>query len=267
MRYGYIRVSRANADGSTTLGNQRRQLAAADIDHLFEDVVSGLAASRPGLDELLDVVQAGDTVVVVALDRLGRDFMHSVGLLQTFADRGVDRQVMNLPTDVADVAGGGRLIAVIELELAAIEREKIAERTRAGLDRARAEGRRPDPCGDRPEAGHLRGRGRPRAEGRRSRSASRYHGQARYGVRRGRGRRGPQQGAAKRGRVRVCIPPARVQGALRGDRWGPIFAPSPRTQPFRGDSFVDQRAHAVRLQNLVIDAEYRLTRNTYRPES
>ena len=105
MRYGYIRVSRANADGSTTLGNQRRQLAAADVDHLFEDVVSGLAASRPGLDELLDVVQAGDTVVVVALDRLGRDFMHSVGLLQTFADRGVDRQVMNLPTDVADVAG------------------------------------------------------------------------------------------------------------------------------------------------------------------
>ena len=237
MRYGYIRVSRANDDGSTTLGNQRRQLAAADVDHLFEDVVSGLAASRPGLDELLDVVQAGDTVVVVALDRLGRDFMHSVGLLQTFADRGVDLQVMNLPTDVADVAGGGRLIAVIALELAAIEREKIAERTRARLDRARAEGkltgaplvcvpwadaprpraegRRTDPCGDRPEAGHLRGRGRPRAEGRRSRSASRYHVQARHGVRRGRCRRVPQQGAAKRGRVRVCIPPARVQGSLR----------------------------------------------------
>ena len=93
-------------------------------------MVSGLAASRPGLDELLDVVQAGDTVVVVALDRLGRDFMHSVGLLQTFADRGVDLQVMNLPTDVADVAGGGRLIAVIALELAAIEREKIAERAK-----------------------------------------------------------------------------------------------------------------------------------------
>ena len=141
MRYGYIRVSRANADGSTTLENQRRQLAAADVDQLFEDVVSGLAASRPGLDELLDVVQAGDDVVVVALDRLGRDFMHSVGLLQTFADRGVDLQVLNLPADVTDVAGGGRLIAVIALELAAIEREKIAERTRAGLDRARAEGK------------------------------------------------------------------------------------------------------------------------------
>ena len=42
---------------------------------------------------------------------------------------------------MADVAGGGRLIAVIALELAAIEREKIAERTRAGLDRARAEGK------------------------------------------------------------------------------------------------------------------------------
>ena len=50
MRYGYIRVSRANADGSTTLENQRRQLAAADVDQLFEDVIS--PDSRPVAQDL-----------------------------------------------------------------------------------------------------------------------------------------------------------------------------------------------------------------------
>ena len=41
-----LRVSRAADDGSTTLENQRRQLAAADVGQVFENVVSGLAASR-----------------------------------------------------------------------------------------------------------------------------------------------------------------------------------------------------------------------------
>jgi len=65
---GYCRVSTAHQ----TLEAQRDALQAAGCERVFEDTMSGVREDRAGLLALLDYVRPGDTVVVVALDRLGR---------------------------------------------------------------------------------------------------------------------------------------------------------------------------------------------------
>lgn len=139
--YGYARVSRARDDGSNTLENQRRVLNEYGVDHIYEDIITGVAASRPGLNEMLERLNSGDTVVVVAMDRLGRDTLQVTNLLSDFAQRNVNLRVLNLPGDIQDIRGGGRLIGLIAAEIAAIERARISERTIRGLERAREEGK------------------------------------------------------------------------------------------------------------------------------
>jgi hypothetical protein len=59
------------------LAAQRDALTTAGCERIFTDQLSGVREDRPGLAALLDYVRAGDTVVVVALDRLGRSLSPS----------------------------------------------------------------------------------------------------------------------------------------------------------------------------------------------
>ena len=79
--YGYARVSRGRDDGTDTLQNQRLRLTGAGVDaaHIHQDIITGTVMQRPGLNGLLDVIQTGDVLVVTVLDRLGRD---TLGLLE-----------------------------------------------------------------------------------------------------------------------------------------------------------------------------------------
>ncbi len=141
--YGYARVSRGRDDGTDTLENQRMRLigAGVDGDHILQDIVTGTVFDRPGLNELLDVIEAGDTLVVTALDRLGRDTLGILELINRLATKGVELKVLDMPVDAQDVAGGGQLVALVTAGVAAIERANISRRTRQGLDRARVEGK------------------------------------------------------------------------------------------------------------------------------
>ena len=77
--FGYIRVSVASDADANNLENQRRVLA--DCEQVFEDVGSGASWNRPGLNQLKAVLQPGDCVKVVALDRLGRSLTEVLELL------------------------------------------------------------------------------------------------------------------------------------------------------------------------------------------
>ena len=79
--YGYARVSRGQVDGTETLQNQRVRLTGAGVDaaNIHQDVITGTVIRRPGLNGLLEVIRAGEVLVVTALDRLGRDML---GLLR-----------------------------------------------------------------------------------------------------------------------------------------------------------------------------------------
>ncbi len=135
---GYARVSTDDQDLSlqidslTSLGINR--------DDIFTEKISGAKTDRPQLGACLDNLQQGDTLVVWRLDRLGRSMHHLVDLIEDLRNRGVGfRSVSDGLIDTTSPSG--ELIFHIFSALAQFERRLIQERTRAGLESARARGR------------------------------------------------------------------------------------------------------------------------------
>src|SRR5450759_3005552 len=81
---GYARVSTDHQ----SLDAQRDALITAGCDPIFTDQMSGVREDRPGLAKLLDYIRAGDTVVVVALGRLGRSLSAVIRTIETLTERG-----------------------------------------------------------------------------------------------------------------------------------------------------------------------------------
>lgn len=137
MLIGYARVS--TADQNLTL--QRDALTAAGCIKIFEDTISGAKASRPGLDEALEHVRDGDTLVVWKLDRLGRSVKNLIAFTDQLEHAGVAFRSVTDQIDTTTPAG--RFFFHIMASLAQMERELTVERTRAGLLAARAAGKVP----------------------------------------------------------------------------------------------------------------------------
>jgi len=135
MLVGYVRVS--TNDQNTAL--QRNALECAGCELIFEDKISGKTSERPGLKKLLKTLSEGDTLIVWKLDRLGRSMRHLVTLIEELRQRGINFRSL---TDSIDTSTPmGRFFFHVMGALAEMERELIVERTRAGLDAARAQGR------------------------------------------------------------------------------------------------------------------------------
>jgi len=132
---GYARVS---TDEQTT-ALQHDALRAAGCDPIFEDAAaSGSLRSRPGLDEALAAVRAGDTLVVWKLDRLGRSLRHLLDVAETLRERKVALRSLTDHIDTATAAG--RMLYAVLGAVAQFERDVMRERTVAGLQAARARG-------------------------------------------------------------------------------------------------------------------------------
>jgi DNA invertase Pin-like site-specific DNA recombinase len=106
---------------------------------VFTDKVGGARLDRPGLNEALSHLRAGDTLVVWKLDRLGRSVKGLVDLVNTLEAREVHFRSLTDGIDTKTPAG--RFFFHIMASLAQMERELIVERTRAGLAAARKLGR------------------------------------------------------------------------------------------------------------------------------
>lgn len=133
MRIAYYRVS----TGDQSVEAQRTALGG-DFDKEFEDVgVSGgvMAAERPGFAKLLEQIRKGDTLVVYAVDRLGRDALDVQGTVRRLIDAGVTVDIHGL----GQIGRGvGEIILAVLAQVADMERHKIRERTEAGRAAARA---------------------------------------------------------------------------------------------------------------------------------
>jgi len=133
---GYARVS----THEQTLNPQVDALKAAGCRKIFHDMASGVKTDRPGLDEALAFLDAGDTLVVWRLDRLGRSLGHLIEVVAALDARGVGFRSLQDPIDTT--TSSGKLVFQIFGALAEFERNLIRERTRAGLDAARARGKK-----------------------------------------------------------------------------------------------------------------------------
>ncbi|WP_291522102.1 recombinase family protein [Acidithiobacillus sp.] len=135
MLIGYARVSTQDQN----LELQRQALAVAGCAKVYEDAMSGLRADRPGLARALDALREGDTLVVWKLDRLGRSVKGLVELVESLQAQGIQFRSL---TDAIDTSTpSGRFFFHVMASLAQMERELIAERTKAGLAAARKAGR------------------------------------------------------------------------------------------------------------------------------
>lgn len=100
---------------------------------------SGVLDRRPALDEVLDALRPGDTLVVWRLDRLGRSLRHLIDTVARLDEREVGFR--SLRESIDTTTAGGRLVFHLFGALAQFEREIISDRTAAGLASARARGR------------------------------------------------------------------------------------------------------------------------------
>ena len=132
---GYARVSTPEQ----SLDLQVDALTAAGCDLIRSDVASGAVRSRPQLERVLVELQAGDTLVVWRLDRLGRSLAHLVATVDDLAARDITLRSLHEAIDTSTPAG--RLMLGVFASLAEFERELIRERTMAGLEAARQRGR------------------------------------------------------------------------------------------------------------------------------
>ena len=133
---GYARVSTEEQDTEA----QRRVLKAYGCRAIFQDKASGAARDRPELARCLEFLRPGDTLVIARLDRLARSLSHLLEIVETLQGRGVFFKSLADPFDTTSAQG--KLMMQMLGAFAEFERTLIRERTMAGLEVARAAGRK-----------------------------------------------------------------------------------------------------------------------------
>jgi DNA invertase Pin-like site-specific DNA recombinase len=139
----YTRVSTFDQNPETQALDLRRlaEQRGFEIIHEYTDRISGAKAKRPALDQMLAAAHRRefDTVLVWASDRLARSVRHFLEVLDSLNHLGIEFVSFRENLDT----GGplGRAVIVIVSAVAELERNLIIERVRAGLRRARLEGR------------------------------------------------------------------------------------------------------------------------------
>lgn len=134
---GYARVS--TLDQSLAMQVDALLKAGVLPDNIHEEHVSGVAKKRPSLEAaFLDAVR-GDTFVVWKLDRLGRSLIEIMMRVQELEARGV--KIRSLTEGFDTTTPGGKAMMGFMAVMAQLERDLIQERTIAGMNRARQDGR------------------------------------------------------------------------------------------------------------------------------
>lgn len=135
MRIGYGRVSTTDQHPEA----QRDALETAGCDQIFIDKLSGKLASRPELDKALVALREGDHLVITKLDRLGRSLRNLMDLSDLLRERGVALEVLDQGIDTSTPVG--EMFFHILGAIAQFEHSLMVERTKQGLEAARARGR------------------------------------------------------------------------------------------------------------------------------
>jgi len=135
MLVGYARVSTLDQN----LESQLSALKEMGCEKIYKDQISGSKANRSGLGMALEVLRKNDVLVVWKLDRLGRTVKGLIDLVNHLHQKGI--HFKSLTDNVDTSTPSGRFFFHIMASLAQMERELVAERTKAGLVAAKVQGR------------------------------------------------------------------------------------------------------------------------------
>jgi DNA invertase Pin-like site-specific DNA recombinase len=139
----YLRVSTVDQNLATQLYDLRMmaQQRGLEIVHEYTDKISGAKAKRPGLDELLHDARKHrfDVLLVWAFDRIARSTRHFLEILDELGHLNIE--FISFRENIDTGGPLGRAMMVIIGAIAELERNLIIERVRAGMRRARLEGR------------------------------------------------------------------------------------------------------------------------------
>jgi DNA invertase Pin-like site-specific DNA recombinase len=146
--YGYARVS-TNEQNPKAQSDRLRAYGCASV--LEDHGVSGAKASRPQWDKLLDMLQPGDVLVCVKLDRIGRSVAHLIAVAMRLRALGVELVVLDQNIDTRTPTG--TLLFHMLAAIAEFERALIIERTRDGQAVVRTTGNMRRVLGGQPPLG------------------------------------------------------------------------------------------------------------------
>lgn len=134
---GYARVS---TDEQTTQA-QEMELRSAGCASIVQEYGSGASRDRPALAKLVLEIVAGDTLVVVRLNRLARSVSHLLEVIDALTAKGAHFRSLRDPIDTSTPQGMFSLQVLGAV--AQLERALISERTKAGISAAKAKGKKP----------------------------------------------------------------------------------------------------------------------------
>lgn len=129
--YGYARVStKGQAKDGNSLESQIETLKENGAIEIYSDSFTGTKTDRPEFNKLLEVLKAGDTLMVTKLDRFARSMTQGSELVNELIKRGIKVNILNI--GMMDNTPASKLIRNIFFSFAEFERDMIVERTQEG---------------------------------------------------------------------------------------------------------------------------------------
>ena len=135
MIFGYARVSTEEQN----LDMQVDVLKKFGVDKIYQEKITGTRKDRFSLEELLKVIRPGDKLIVYKLDRISRSTKHLIELSELFDSLNVD--FISIADNIDTATAVGKFFFRTMASIAELERDIISERTKIGLQAARARGR------------------------------------------------------------------------------------------------------------------------------
>ena len=134
MVYGYARVSTRQQD----LSRQLDLLDRYECNKIYTEKISGVRANRPELNKLKKRVKENDKIIIESFSRLGRSTKDLIDIVYFFEKKGV--KVISIKENFDTQTPQGKLMMTVFQAFSQFERDIIVERTKEGLESARARG-------------------------------------------------------------------------------------------------------------------------------
>ncbi|MFX0141580.1 MAG: recombinase family protein [Candidatus Hodarchaeota archaeon] len=136
MIYGYCRVSsKKQLDGNGLEAQEKEIIEKYPNARIYKEQFTGKTKVRPLLQEILQLLNKCDLIVVNKLDRIARNTIEGIEIIQELFNRNISIHVLNI--GLLENTNMGRFFITVMLAIAEMERQTIIERTAAGLEIAK----------------------------------------------------------------------------------------------------------------------------------